>query len=61
MIVARNSKDTKALTKDYRTLSALVAVAEAQVALDGPAKRVSAVGGQRVFVLWRSYGNRSAG
>jgi hypothetical protein len=61
VIVARNSKDTRALTKDYRTLRSLVAVAEAQVALDGPAKRVSAVGGQRVFVLWRSYGNRGAG
>ena len=60
VIVARNSKDTKALTKDYRTLSSLVAVAEAQVAIDGPAKKVSAVCGQRVFVLWRSYGKRSA-
>ena len=61
VIVARSGKDTKALTKDYHTLSALVAVAEAQVAIDGPARKVSAVGGQRVFVLWRSYGNRSAG
>jgi hypothetical protein len=61
VIVARNSKDTRALTKDYHTLSALVAVAEAQVAINGPARKVSAVAGQRVFVLWRSYGNRSAG
>ncbi len=60
VIVARNSKDTRALTKDYHTLSALVAVAEAQVAIDGPARKVSAVAGQRVFVLWRSYGNRGA-
>jgi hypothetical protein len=60
VIVARNGKDTRALTKNYRTLSALVAVAEAQVALDGPAKRVSAVGGERIFVLWRSYGDRRA-
>jgi hypothetical protein len=58
VIVARNSKDTKALTKDYKTLRSLVAVAEAKVMIDGPARRVSAVGGQRVFVLWRSYGNR---
>ena len=56
VIVTRNSKDTKALTKDYSTLRSLVAVAEAQVAIDGPAEKVSAVGGQRVFVLWRSYG-----
>ena len=40
VIVARNSKDTKALTKDYRTIRSLVAVAEAQVAIDGPAQRV---------------------
>ena len=26
----------------------------------GPAKRISRLDGQRVFVLWRSYGNRSA-
>jgi hypothetical protein len=59
VIVTRNSKDTKALTKDYRTLRSLVAVAEAQVAIDGPAKKVSAVSGQRVFILWRSYGKSS--
>jgi hypothetical protein len=60
VIVARTSTDTKALTKDLKTIKALVAVAEAQVALKGPARQVDAVGGQRVFVLWRSYGNRSA-
>ncbi len=59
VIVTRNSKDTKALTKDYRTLKSLVAVAEAQVAIDGPAQKVSAVSGQRVFILWRSYGKSS--
>jgi hypothetical protein len=60
VIVARTSTDTKALTKDLKTIKALVAVAEAQVSLKGPARQVDAVGGQRVFVLWRSYGNRSA-
>jgi hypothetical protein len=60
VIVARNGKDTKALTKNYHTLSALVAVAEASVATRGPARRVAAVASQRVFVLWRSYGDRSA-
>jgi hypothetical protein len=60
VIVARNSKDSKALTKDLRTLRSLVAVAEAQYAFEGPAKRVDALGGQRVFVMWRSYGNRNA-
>lgn len=58
VIVNRNSNDTKALTKDYKTLSAVVAIAEAQVSTDGPAKKVSDVSGNRVFVLWRSYGNR---
>ena len=61
VIVARTSTDTKALTKDLHTISALVAVAEAQVSLRGPgAARSTEVSGQRVFVLWRSYGNRSA-
>ena len=60
VIVVRNGRDARALTKDYHTISALVAVAEAQVSLRGPARRVSAVDGQRVFVLWRSYGNRTA-
>ncbi|MDA0181395.1 hypothetical protein OJ997_13910 [Solirubrobacter phytolaccae] len=58
VIVNRNSNDTKALTKDYKTLSAVVAIAEAQVSTDGPARKVSEVSGNRVFVLWRSYGNR---
>ena len=60
MIVARNSNDTQALTKDLKTLSALVAVAEAQVSPTARPSSVDAVAGQRVFVLWRSYGNRSA-
>jgi hypothetical protein len=59
VIVARTSTDTKALTKDLKTIKALVAVAEAQVALKGPARQVDAVGGQRVLVHWRSNGNRS--
>lgn len=58
VIVNRNSNDTKALTKDYKTLSAVVAIAEAQISTDGPARKVSEVSGNRVFVLWRSYGNR---
>jgi hypothetical protein len=59
VIVNRNSRDTRALTKDLRTLSALVAIAESQVLTAGPAKQVSDVAGQRVFVLWRSYGKDS--
>ena len=59
VIVNRNSNDTRALTRDLKTLSALVAIAEAQVFTDGPAKSVSDVAGQRVFVLWRSYGKDS--
>jgi hypothetical protein len=60
VIVARNGTDTKALTKNYHTLSAIVAVAEYNVKLDGPARKVTGVAGQRVFVLWRSYGNRGS-
>ena len=59
VIVNRNSNDTRALTRDLKTLSALVAIAEAQVFTDGPAKSVTDVAGQRVFVLWRSYGKDS--
>ena len=60
VIVARNSKDTKALTKDLKTLSSLTAVAETKFNLDGPAQRITDLSGERIFVLWRSYGNRSA-
>jgi hypothetical protein len=59
VIVARTSTDTRALTVDIRTIKALTAVAEAKVFLRGPARQVDSVRGQRVFVLWRSYGNRS--
>jgi|GEM_PF-6424647 hypothetical protein len=60
VIVARNNRDTRALTKRIRTLSALVAIAESQVYTGGPAKQVRDVAGQRVFVLWRSYGKNSS-
>lgn len=55
VIVARNSKDTKALTKDMKTRRSLVAVAESQFATVGAAKRVSRLWGERVFVMWKSY------
>jgi hypothetical protein len=60
VIVTRTSKDTKALTKDIKTLRSLTAVAENQYSTKGAAKRIDEIWGQRVFVLWRSYGNRSA-
>jgi hypothetical protein len=60
VIVARTGTDTKALTKDIKTLRSLTAVAENQYSTTGAAKRIDEVWGQRVFVLWRSYGNRSA-
>jgi hypothetical protein len=59
VIVARDSTDTKALTKDLKTLTALTAVAENQLSVKGPARRIDEIWGQRVFVMWRSYGNRS--
>ena len=61
VIVARTGTDTKALTKNLHTLSAIIAVAESQVRVDGPARqRQRTCRGQRVFVLWRSYGHGSA-
>jgi hypothetical protein len=60
VIVARSGTDTKALTKDIKTLRSLTAVAENQYSANGPAKKIERVWGQRVFVLWRSYGNRGA-
>jgi hypothetical protein len=60
VIVARSGTDTKALTKDIKTLKSLTAVAENQYSTKGSAKRIDELWGQRVFVLWRSYGNRSA-
>jgi hypothetical protein len=60
VIVARTGTDTKALTKDLKTLSSLVAVAETKFNLEGPAQRITDLSGERIFVLWRSYGNRSA-
>ncbi|WP_028065907.1 hypothetical protein [Solirubrobacter soli] len=60
VIVARTGTDTKALTKDIKTLKSLTAVAENQYSTKGSAKRIDQVWGQRVFVLWRSYGNRGA-
>ncbi len=60
VIVARTGTDTKALTKDIKTLKSLTAVAENQYSTKGAAKRIDQIWGQRVFVLWRSYGNRGA-
>ncbi len=60
VIVARSGTDTKALTKDIKTLKSLTAVAENQYSTKGAAKKIDDVWGQRVFVLWSSYGNRSA-
>jgi hypothetical protein len=57
VIVARTGTDTKALTRNLHTLSAVIAVAEASQQFAGPSGKVSNVSGQRVFVLWRSYGH----
>jgi hypothetical protein len=59
VIVARNSTEIRALTKDLKTLSALTAVAENQFSVTGSARRIDEIWGQRVFVMWNSYGNRS--
>jgi hypothetical protein len=60
VIVARTGSDTKALTRNLHTLSAIIAVAESNLRFQGPAGKVSQVSGQRVFVLWRSYRHGNA-
>jgi hypothetical protein len=60
VIVARTNADTMALTKDLKTLNSLTAVAENQYSTTGSAKRIDHTWGQRVFVLWPTYGNRTA-
>lgn len=55
VIVARNSRDTKALTKDMKTRRSLVAVSETQYSVKGKAQRIDELWGARVFVMWRSY------
>jgi hypothetical protein len=60
VIVARTGADTRALTKDIKTLNSLTAVAENQYSTTGPAKRIDQTWGQRVFVLWPTYANRSS-
>ena len=59
VLVTRGDADTRALTRDVRTLGSLTALAEARVTMSGPARRVTGVSGQRVLVLWRAFGRRS--
>jgi hypothetical protein len=59
VLVTRGDADTRALTRDVRTLGSLTALAEARVTMGGPARRVTGISGQRVLVLWRSFGRRS--
>jgi hypothetical protein len=60
VIVTRGTRDTRALTRHVRTLGALTALAEAQVVMRGPARKVSAITGQRILVLWGAYGDHPA-
>jgi hypothetical protein len=59
VLVTRGDPDTRALTHDVRTPGSLTALAEARVSTGGPARRVTGISGQRVLVLWRSFGRRS--
>ncbi len=59
VLVSRTDRETKALTKNVRTLSAVTAFAEAQLTFHGPARRVRAVDGQRVFIMWHGYHGES--
>ena len=58
VIVSRTNADTRALTKDLKTLNSLTAVSENQYSTTGAAKRIDQTWGQRVFVLWPTYANR---
>jgi hypothetical protein len=58
VIVSRTNADTRALTKDIKTLNSLTAVSENQYSTTGAAKRIDETWGQRVFVLWPTYANR---
>lgn len=60
VLVARDGTDARALTRNVRSLNSLTAIAEAQVTLRGPARRVSWITGQRILVVWRAYGDRSS-
>jgi|tagenome__1003787_1003787.scaffolds.fasta_scaffold20940053_2 hypothetical protein len=59
VLVSRGTGETRALTRDVRTLGSLTALAEARLGYYGPALRVNRISGQRVLVLWRQYGQRS--
>ncbi|WP_028061874.1 hypothetical protein [Candidatus Solirubrobacter pratensis] len=58
VVVSRSNSDTKALTRDVRALGTLNAIAEASVNENGPARRVTSVAGQRLLVVWRSFGRQ---
>jgi hypothetical protein len=58
VVVTRGNADTKALTRDVRALGSLTAIAEAAVREEGPAKRVKSIDGQRLLVVWRSFGRQ---
>jgi hypothetical protein len=60
VLIAAGGADGRALTRDVRSLGSLTAIAEAQVTLRGPARRVSWVTGQRILVMWPAYGSRSS-
>ncbi len=60
VLVTRGEADARALTRDVRSLGSLTAIAEAQVTLRGPARRVSWVTGQRILVMWPAYGHRAS-
>jgi hypothetical protein len=59
VVVTRGNSDTRALTRDVRALGALTAIAEASVDEKGPAKRVASITGQRLLVIWRSFGKQT--
>jgi hypothetical protein len=60
VLVTRGETDARALTHDVRSLGSLTAIAEAQVTMRGPARRVSWITGQRILVMWPAYGDRTS-
>jgi hypothetical protein len=58
VLVARDYNDAKALTRDAHSPESLTAIAEAAVDQEGPAKRMKAFDGQRLLIIWRSFGRQ---
>jgi hypothetical protein len=53
VLLARNTRDAKALARDAKSIGSIYAIAQASVQQTGPAQRVFRVSAQRMLVMWR--------